>query len=113
MKLHVDRKKRGAIRKHLSILLVACMVLSNGLRMWRPAQAERTDISMTMGAMGSRPPAGWRSMGTTAIRRGWSAVMMESRDIYMTEIVMKRSPWLAAGWRSIMRAATKGAGLRI
>ena len=30
MKLHVDRKKRGAIRKHLSILLVACMVLSNG-----------------------------------------------------------------------------------
>ncbi len=30
MKLHVDRKKRGAIQKYLSILLVACMVLSNG-----------------------------------------------------------------------------------
>ncbi len=30
MKLHVDKKKRGAIRKYLSILLVVCIVLSNG-----------------------------------------------------------------------------------
>ena len=32
MKLHVDKKKRGAIRKYLSILLVVCIVLSNGSR---------------------------------------------------------------------------------
>ena len=97
MKLHVDKKKRGAIRKYLSILLVVCIVLSNGST-YAAASAGGEDGHQHDDGCYTR-----QSVGELAEH----GEMMEATAMPTTEIATERSRWLAAGWRSIMRAATK------
>lgn len=62
MKLHIDVKKRKAIQRSLSILLVACMVLSSGSTSAVAGGSIMGVMCMKIAAMGKCMSADWKSM---------------------------------------------------